>query len=270
MKNTNHRITTNKIYNECCLKTMSSMSGDYVDLVITSPPYDNMRKYSGNTFDQFEKIAKELYRIMVNGGVIVWVVGDQTIKGNESGTSFRQALYFKDVGFNLFDTMIYQKPPRGAVGNNKGYWQAFEYMFVLSKGKPKTINLIVDRENKDTRNGDVSNKRMFDGSLKTVKRKGYSKTGRRTNIWQYLIGKGHSASDSIAHNHPAIFPEKLAHDHILSWSNEGDIVYDPFIGSGTTAKMALLNKRKYIGSEISKEYYNIAQERVENSNGYLF
>ncbi len=270
MNSTAHNIAANNIYNECCLKTMSFMNSDYIDLVITSPPYDNMRKYSGNTFNQFEKIAKELYRIVANGGVVVWVVGDQTIKGNESGTSFRQALYFKDIGFNLFDTMIYQKTPRGAVGSNKTYWQTFEYMFVLSKGEPKTINLIMDRENKDARNGDVSNKRMFDGSLQAVKRKGYSKTGRRTNIWQYLIGKGHSASDNIAHNHPAIFPEKLAHDHILSWSNENDIVYDPFIGSGTTAKMALLNKRKYIGSEISKEYYNIAKDRIENSNGYLF
>lgn len=269
MKNSNHNIITNNIYNECCLKTMSSMNSDYIDLVITSPPYDNMRKYSGNTFNQFEKIAKELYRVMTNGGVIVWVVGDQTIKGNESGTSFRQALCFKDIGFNLFDTMIYQKTPRGAVGNNKGYWQTFEYMFILSKGGPKTINLLMDRENKDSRNGDVSNKRMFDGSLQAVKRKGYSKMGRRTNIWQYLIGKGHSTSDNTAFKHPAIFPEKLAHDHILSWSNEGDIVYDPFMGSGTTAKMAFLNNRRYIGSEISKEYCEIAEKRIDG-NGYLF
>ena len=140
--------------------------------------------------------------------------------------------------------MIYLKTPRGAVGNNNTYWQTFEYMFVLSKGKPKTINLIRDRENKEARSGDTGTKRLYDGSLFKQKRGGYSKYGRRTNVWEYLIGKGHSASDKIAHEHPAVFHEKLAQDHIISWSNEEDIVYDPFMGSGTTAKMAILNKKK--------------------------
>lgn len=256
-------INLNAIYNENCLKTMSKMRDSYVDLVITSPPYDNMRKYDGNNFDEFEKISSELYRIIKDGGVIVWVIGDQTKKGDESGTSFRHALYFKKIGFNLFDTMIYLKPPRGAVGNNKTYWQTFEFMFILSKGKPKTINLLLDRENKDARDGDNGTKRLYDGNLKKLKRGGYAKTGRRTNVWQYNIGNGHSATDSIAHEHPAIFPEKLAEDHILSWSNEGDIVYDPFMGSGTTAKMAYLNNRNYLGSEISKDYYRISQKRMK-------
>ncbi len=255
-------IIINKIYNKCCLNTMSLMNDNYIDLVITSPPYDNMRKYSGNTFDQFEKIAQELYRIIAVGGVAVWIVGDQTVKSNESGTSFRQALYFKKIGFNLFDTMIYQKKPRGAVGNNKGYWQTFEYMFILSKGTPKTINLLTDRKNKDSRSGDISKKRMFDGTLQAVKRKGYSKMGRRTNIWEYSTGKGHSSSDKEAYKHPAIFPEKLAQDHITSWSNEGDLVYDPFMGSGTVAKCCKLLNRKWVGSEICKEYCDIAQERI--------
>lgn len=255
-------IVINKIYNECCLDTMLSMDDNYVDLIITSPPYDNMRKYSGNTFNQFEKIAQELYRIIAIGGVVVWIVGDQTIKSNETGTSFRQALYFKEVGFNLFDTMIYQKKPRGAVGNNKGYWQTFEYMFILSKGTPKTINLLMDRKNKGARDGDTSKKRMFDGTMQTVKRKGYAKMGRRTNIWEYLTGKGHSASDKIAYSHPAIFPEKLVKDHILSWSNKENLVYDPFMGSGTVAKCCELLNRKWIGSEICKEYCGIAKERI--------
>ena len=221
-----------------------------------------MRTYNGNTFSEFESIAEELYRTTKKGGVVVWVVGDQTIKGNESGTSFKHALYFKEIGFNLFDTMIYLKPPRGAVGNNNTYWQTFEYMFVLSKDKPKTINLIEDRENKEARSGDSGTKRLRDGSLLKLKRGGYSKFGRRTNVWEYLIGKGHSASDTIAYEHPAIFPEKLVQDHILSWSNKGDIVYEPFMGSGTTAKMAILNNRKYIGSEISTEYCKIAEKRL--------
>ena len=264
-ENKNSKIKLNNIYNENCLNTMAKMPDNFIDMTITSPPYDDMRKYSGSTFDGFELIVKELYRVTKDGGIVVWIIGDQTIKGNETGTSFKHALYFKQVGFNLFDTMIYLKPPRGAVGNNNTYWQTFEYMFVFSKGRPRTINLIRDRENKDERNGDNSTKRLHDGSLLKQKRGGYSKYGRRTNVWEYLIGKGHSASDKIAYKHPAIFPEKLAQDHIMSWSNENDLVYDPFMGSGTTAKMAIINKRKYIGSELSSEYCEIAQKRI----GYL-
>jgi site-specific DNA-methyltransferase (adenine-specific) len=127
------------------------MSENFVDLTITSPPYDDMRNYKGHGFNDFEKIVPELLRVTKNDGVVVWIVGDQTIKGDETGTSFRQALFFKEVGFNLFDTMIYLKTPRGAVGNNRTYWQTFEYMFVFAKGSPKTINLIKDRANKEAR-----------------------------------------------------------------------------------------------------------------------
>jgi DNA modification methylase len=256
-------LELNAIYNENCLTTLSRMPDDFLDLTITSPPYDDMRNYSGRKNFEFDLIAKELFRVTKNGGILVWIVGDQTIKGNESGTSFRQALKFKEIGFNLFDTMIYLKTPRGAVGNNNTYWQSFEYMFILCKGKPKTINLIKDRQNKEARTGDNSTKRLHDGSLLKQKRGGYAKVGRRTNVWEYLVGKGHSASDKLAYEHPAIFPEKLAQDHIISWSNKGDIVYDPFMGSGTTAKMSILNSRKFIGSEISKDYCRVANKRLK-------
>src|SRR3989344_3536886 len=244
---------------------MKAMPSDSIDLVVTSPPYDELRNYNGYRFN-FEGMAHGLFRVMKKGGVVVWIVGDQTIKGDETGTSFRQALYFKQVGFNLFDTMIYLKTPRGAVGNNKTYWQTFEYMFVLSKGTPKTINLLKDRENKDERDGDSGTKRLSDGSLLKLKRAGYSKYGRRTNVWEYLIGKGHSASDNIAYQHPAIFPEKLVQDHITSWSNPGDVVFDPMCGSGTTCKMAKLNKRDFIGIDISSEYCKIAEERLKQKS----
>ena len=250
------------IYHENCIETMRRMSDGYVDLVVTSPPYDDMREYDGYSFDQFESVAEALYRIVTSGGVIVWVVADQTTGGNESGTSFRQALYFKSLGFNLFDTMIYLKPPRGACGNNRTYWQSFEYMFVFSKGLPKTINLLRDRDNKGSRHGDRGTKRLRDGSLLKVSRAGYAATGRRTNVWEYSVGKGHSASDSVAFQHPAIFPEKLAEDHILSWSNPGELVYDPFLGSGTTALMANLNNRRWIGSEVNRKYCEIAEQRL--------
>lgn len=266
-------IKENLIYNECCLQTMKKMPDNFIDLTITSPPYDDLRtynnhikgiksEYNGFSF-QFEKIARELFRITKDGGVLVWIVSDATTNGNETGNSFRQALYFRECGFNLFDTMIYSKPPRGAVGNNTTYWQSFEYMFILSKGRPKTINLITDRENKESRKGDNGTKRLQNGELLNVSRGGYGEYGRRTNIWEYNIGKGHSASDDHAYAHPAIFPEKLARDHIISWSNPGDTIYDPMIGSGTVAKMAILQSRNFIGSEINKIYCDIAEKRIE-------
>lgn len=253
---------------------MSKMQNEFIDLTVTSPPYDDLRTYNNHVLDiktefngytfPFEKIAKELFRVTKQGGVVVWIVGDATIGGNETGSSFRQALFFKECGFNLFDTMIYSKPPRGACGNNKTYWQTFEYMFILSKGSQPKINLIIDRENKESRKGDNGTKRLQNGDLLQVSRGGYGEYGRRTNIWEYNIGKGHSTSDAIAFEHPAIFPEKLARDHIFTWSNPGDLIYDPMMGSGTVAKMCLLEERNFIGSEINQAYCKIAEHRLSN------
>tara|TARA_B100000073_G_scaffold348359_1_gene366681 strand:+ start:185 stop:988 length:804 start_codon:yes stop_codon:yes gene_type:complete len=265
----------NQIFNESCLDTMNRMGDCSIDLVVTSPPYDNLRSY-GNNVDQtwgesiWKPIISELCRVIKEGGVIVWVVGDATIDGSETGSSFKQALYFKECGLNLTDTMIYQKGSNGAVGNNKIYWQSFEYMFVFSKGYPATINLIKDRKNKEKREMDKGTKRLKDGELIPTTRGSYGEFGRRTNIWSYLTGRGHSTLDVYAFEHPATFPENLAHDHIISWSNEGDLVYDPFLGSGTTAKMAKTNHRKYIGSEINEDYFKIAQKRLSQTQEYLF
>ena len=254
----------NKIYHENCLDTMAKMDDNFVNCTITSPPYDEMRTFGGhNTFD-FEKIASELYRVTAIGGILVWVVGDQTIKGNETGTSFRHALHFKDIGFNLWDTMIYAKLPRPAVGNMRGYWQSFEYMFVFSKDQPKTVNLIQDRENKELRKARKVLSRQPDGSMRRKFTKKQQRFSRRTNIWSYATGKYNSSKDEQAFDHPAVFPEKLAQDHIKTWSDEGDLIYDPFMGSGTVAKMAILEKRNYIGSEINKEYWNIIEKRIKH------
>lgn len=264
----------NHIYNEDCLETMKRMPDKYIDLVVTSPPYDNLRTYK-NAIDKnwnesvWKPIIKELSRVIKDGGVIVWVVGDATIKGSETGTSFKQALYFKECGLNLTDTMIYQKGSNGAVGNNKIYWQSFEYMFVFSKGFPEKINLIKDRKNKRVEKKNKGTKRIKDGELIPITKGSYGEFGRRTNIWSYLTGRGHSTLDVYAFEHPATFPEKLAQDHIISWSNEGDLVYDPFLGSGTTAKMSKINKRKYIGSEINEDYVKIALKRIESVQGQL-
>jgi len=246
----------NKIYNENCLDTMARMEDNFIDLTVTSPPYDNLRMYKGFTMD-WQKTINELYRVTKQGGVVVWVVGDSTQKGSETGTSFRQALFAKECGFNLHDTMIYQKSTPPLTHNR--YEQNFEYMFVWSKGKPNTFNgLREPREYKDTRKNKAFG-RNKDNSVDF----GYStqdKTRLKRNVWKYFAGGG--ANDKIASKHPAIFPEQLAQDHILSWSNKNDLVYDCFMGSGTTAKMAKLNNRNYIGSEISEEYCNIANERL--------
>ena len=256
-------MEVNKIYNENCLETMAKMPDCFVDLTVTSPPYDNLRTYNGYSFD-FEAVAKELYRVTKQGGVVVWVVGDATIKGSETGTSFRQALFFKEIGFNLHDTMIYEKC--GVMPSKTRYCQMFEYMFVFSKGKPKTTNIIKDRKNNwgNTKTGNIG-QRQKDGSVKKNGIKTISEFGSRFNIWRIMNEGGFMNKDVETKLHPAPFPEQLANDHIKSWSNEGDLVYDPFMGSGTTAKMAVLNKRNWIGSEISEEYCKIIERRITNT-----
>jgi len=251
-------METNTIYNENCLDTMKRMDNNFVDLTVTSPPYDNLRDYKGYAFD-FESIAKELFRVTKDGGVVVWVVGDATIKGSETGTSFKQALFFKECGFKLHDTMIWNKGGFTAVGTLKSrYGSVFEYMFVLSKGKVKSFNPIKDRKNKTFGKKEGRGTiRQSDGTTKPKSTYGYivKEFGQRFNIWETF--------PKTQKGHPAPFPEQLANDHIISWSNEGDIVYDPFMGSGTTAKMAIKNNRKWIGSEISSEYCEIIKQRCE-------
>ena len=244
-----------------CLEGLKQLDDESIDLTVTSPPYDDLRKYNNN-FD-FENIAKELYRVTKDGGVVVWVVADKTKNGSETGTSFKQALFFKDIGFNLHDTMIYMsdKPP---LTHNR-YEQKFEYMFVFSKGKPKTFNPIMeeckyagsDKKARTFRHtGDELQETHIKNKVNKEKIKG--------NVWYFSTGYNKSTKDIIAFKHPAIFPEQLANDHIISWSNEGDTVLDIFSGSGTTAKMAKLNNRNYIGFEISKEYCDIAEKRIQD------
>ena len=259
-----------ELYNYDNIEIMDLLiaQGIRVDLTVTSPPYDDLRSYDGTlnwTFEIWKKVEQRLYDINKDGGVVVRVVGDKTIKGSESGTSFKQALYFKEIGFNLHDTMIYAKnnvyahDPR-----NKRYKQCFEYMFVLSNGKPTTYNEIKDRPNKHkgkTLSGTKG--RNKDGEKRDLKPILIGDFQARFNIWEYTTG-GSVSTDKIAFEHPAIFPEKLAEDHILSWSNEGDLVLDCFMGSNTTGKMALKNNRKYIGIEKVEEYFKIANQRIKD------
>ena len=237
------------------------MDANSLDLTITSPPYDDIRGYNGYSFD-FKVVANGLYRTTKQGGIVIWVVGDATVKGSETGTSFKQALYFKEIGFNLHDTMIYYKNNPMPQTNNR-YHQHFEYMFCLSKGAPNTFNpIIVPTKYKGFTN---MKNRGKTGSLEytRVKRTSNKKVG---NVFFYSIGGGLSTKDKVAYGHPAIFPEQLAIDQINTWTNENDLVYDPFMGSGTVAKCCKLLKRNYIGSEISKEYCIIIKKRINQSS----
>ena len=252
-----------KLLHGDCLELMKDIPDKSVDLTVTSPPYDNLRSYNGNieqwSFEKFKAIAKELYRVTKQGGVVVWVVGDATIKGSETGTSFKQALFFKETGFNLHDTMIYYKACYPPLTHNR-YEQSFEYMFVFSKGKPQTFNpIMVECMTKGTKRPRQNSNKEHGAAVRNDNRVDIiNEFKQKNNIWTIRPNNTH-------HKHPAMFPEQLANDHILSWSKEGDLIYDPFMGSGTTAKMAILNKRNYIGSEISKEYCEIAEKRINEN-----
>lgn len=262
----------NNIYNCDCRDGLKLLEDNSVNLTVTSPPYDSLRTYQDDefawNFDIFKEVANELYRVTKPGGVVVWVVGDEVVNGGETGTSFRQALYFQEVGFKIHDTMIYEKNSSTfpAKANSKRYSQIFEYMFVFTKGKIRgDIKLIADKRNKWAGWTNWGTKTQYDkeGNLVQSKKniKPTPEFSLRTNIWKYTV----SFNDKTGH--PAVFPEKLAEDHILSWTNEGDVVLDPFMGSGTTAKMAMLNKRNYIGFEKNENYWEVSMNRVGKYNG---
>lgn len=240
---------------------LRGLPGDCIDLTVTSPPYDNLRTYKGFSWDVGGLIA-EIYRVTKPGGVVVWVVNDATVNGSETGSSFRQALAFMAAGFNLHDTMIWEKPTFTATGSLAvRYAPVFEYMFVFSKGRPKTFNPIKDKPNIYGGKKHGGTVRQADGSMKPKSGAGgkiVADFGQRHNVWRIDTCK----AKKDRNGHPAPFPEILAHDHIISWSNPGDVVLDPFMGSGTTAAACIKTGRKYVGFEISAEYCAIAEERI--------
>ena len=249
-----------------CLEKLKELPENSVDLTVTSPPYDNLRTYNGTlnwNEDIWQRIIKELYRVTKEGGVVVWVVGDATIKGSETGTSFKQALWAKEVGFNLHDTMIYQKINYSPL-THKRYEQSFEYMFVFSKGKLKTFNAIKIKTKHEGRipSGSFYHTNKQSKPTPSNSNKSVNKTKIKQNIFSYTVG-------GKKDGHPAPFPEQLAHDHILSWSNKGDTVLDPMMGSGTTGKMAKQLNRDFIGIELDLEYFKIAKARIENAQNQM-
>ncbi|MBK5240331.1 site-specific DNA-methyltransferase [Clostridium sp.] len=252
-----------KINNTDCLSGLKNVQDMSIDLVITSPPYENLREYNGYIFnyDYFKEVANELLRCLKVGAVIIWVVADKTSNGSESGESFRQALYFKEIGFKIWDTMIFAKY-NPAPKNHRRYEQEFEYMFVFAKGKPKCFNpiMIPCKFSGQKRTGTYRQDKK--GQLKKLNTTGKVKSMKvKGNIWYYVVGK-HCTENLLAHKHQAIFPDKLAEDHIITWSNEGDLVLDPFMGSGTVGRVCKNMKRLFIGFEISKDYCESAQQMI--------
>jgi len=253
-----------------CLEEMKKREEASVDLTVTSPPYDNLRTYNGNNDQWSEQVWKDcitqLFRVTKEGGVVVWVVGDATIKGSETGTSFKQALWAIECGFNLHDTMIYQKNSYPFPPVNR-YYQQFEYMFVFSKGKPVTYNIQRQPTDPRWRNKDnkSSSQRKADGTVSKLKSETGKEDRKMDNVWLLNTGYMKSTPDKIAYQHSAIFPDELAKRHIISWSNEGDTVLDCFMGSGTTGKMAKQLGRNFVGIELDETYYNIAKERIEDN-----
>ena len=250
-----------------CLERMQEIADGSIDLTVTSPPYDNLRTYN-DTLDWGEHVWKpvlqELFRVTKHGGVVVWVVNDATVKGSETGTSFRQALYAKEIGFNLHDTMIYHKQNAMPLTHNR-YDPCFEYMFVFSVGRPKTFNAILEDT---TYSGQVKKREL---EKKMIGVKGHQSRNReehtvvknkklKKNLWTYTVG---TEKERSVNKHPAIFPENLAKDHVISWSNVGDTVFDPFLGSGTTGKVALVCSRNFIGIERDDKYFDISVKRIK-------
>lgn len=272
-------LPINTIHPVSCIDGMQQMDEESVDLVVTSPPYDDLRTYNDSSkwiHNVFKQVADEIARVLKPGGVIMWNVGDATVKGGETGSSFRQALYFMDeCGLRLHDTMIYEKTGISFASgpHSVRYSQAFEYCFILSKGKPKTVNIIMDKKNKWAGISSWGNAkaRKKDGTLEDAgkKSKATREYGARTNIWRIKNSGGFGQSSKESYKHPATMPEELARGHIQSWSNPGDIVLDPFMGSGTTAQVAIEEGRQFIGFEIDPEYFEMATKRVSNPDEIL-
>lgn len=259
-----------RLLKDDCLKCLRELPDNSIDMTVTSPPYDDIRTYNGHigqwSFEKFQEIAKRLYRVTKEGGVVVWIVNDMTKNGSETGTSFRHALYAIETGFRLHDTMIWNKGCFSYPDKNR-YLQVFEYMFIFSKGAPKSFHAINDRKNKFAGTKSHGTWRQRDGSIKPKSGewvgKRYAEYGKRFNVWELPNEKNNTTG------HPAVFPVSLVRDHIITWSNDGDTVLDPFMGSGTTGVAARKVNRDFIGIEIDDQYFEIAKERIEGETAQV-
>lgn len=262
------KIPENQIVNIECVKGMRKLPDDIIPLTVTSPPYDDIRTYDGLADWNFIDVAKELYRITMPGGVVVWVVQEQVVNGSESGESSRQRLAFANIGFRLHHTMVMAK--LGGHQHSPGrYGRPLEYAFILSKGKPRHFSPIRDKPNREAGRIKVFTNRQRDGSFRPKKKATVHPYGFRSSVWAYPTGKHHTAKEDYAYEHPALMPEQMAEDFILSWSKVGDLIFNPFAGGGTALKMAVLNHRRYLGFEINPKYVQIARRRVKEAEAKL-
>jgi len=249
------------ICGDCCEKIKELIDkGIKTDLTITSCPYDDLRNYDGKIqFDEskWRELIPLLYDITNDGGVVVWIVNDMVKNGSKTGTSFKQALAFMDAGFNLNDTMIWSKLNPMPQVKQPRYNQCFEYMFVFSKGKPKTFNPIMVPCKCAGQNYDSTCKRMGGENGRTEKHFIINKEKVKSNIWECAVAQNKTV-------HTAVFPLQLIIDHIKSWTNEGDTVLDPFVGSGTSGIAALQLNRNFIGIDIVPEYCKLTEEQILN------
>ena len=260
----NYNDIVNKIFLGDAESLLSQFPDNIIDLTVTSPPYSNLRHYNhtltSDTWnqDKFERIAKELYRVTKDGGVVVWIVNDKTESGSKSLVSFRQAIAFQEIGFNINDVMIWEKENPCPQVKQPRYQDVFEYMFILSKGKPKTFNPIMVPCKCAGQEYHSTTKNMGGENGRTYKEFNINKEKVKGNVWECAIAQNKTG-------HPAVYPQKLVEEHIKSWCNEGDLVLDPFMGSGTTALAAKKLNRNYVGIEINKDYYILINERLNNN-----
>lgn len=250
----------NKVFCTDCVEGMRQLPDDCIPLTVTSPPYDGLRKYGRHDFD-FRAIAQELWRVTKPGGVVVWVVQDAIVKGSETGTSARQKLFFQKLGFRIYHSMIFEPSGYSSVSTVR-YGVSLQHIFVFSKDKPRNVNLICDRRNRSAGQWVRHAKRTVDGELRRQNRRRTRTWGVRGPIWRYSVGGHHTTRDKAAFKHPALMPEKLAEDLIISFSRPGDLVLDPMAGAATTLKLALLNNRRFLGFEIHEAYYKVARHRL--------
>jgi len=260
------KLGIDRIYCSNAVVGMQALPDACIPLTVTSPPYDGLREFGGHRFDRdvFERVARELWWVVMPGGIVAWVVADE-IDGGYSGTSFRQALYFQEVGFRLHDILVMTRSGARWVGGNR--YGKLEFGFILSKGRPRSVSLIRDKPNKHAGLLRRFKARRADGRLRVSARaKPVASMGVRGPVWEYAAGWGGMTTERYAHEHPALMPEAMAHDLIVSWSRPGDLVLDPFLGGGTTAKMALLSHRRYLGFEAHLPYCRLAERRLRDAH----
>lgn len=261
----------NIVYNGDSCDILNEIEDNSIDLVVTSPPYDNLRKYdgAGDTWnhEKFKCVASNLYRVMKDGGVVVWNVNDKVENGSKTGTCFKQVLYFMEIGFNLNDTMIWTKTNPMPVVKQPRYTPKFEYMFILSKGKPKTFNPIMRQCKCGGQEYNSTAKNMGGENGRHELHYNVNKEMVDYNVWEIAVAQNRTLYNVNGKEikHPAVFPYELPFKHIKTWTNEGDIVLDPFAGSGTTLLAAQDLNRKYIGIELNSDYCEIIKQRINNN-----